>query len=161
MNENYLTILVQKIVKQASELKDKRTDEANAPVNYAAVFAQSQREYDELLAAAKRLGKIIRETPTGLLFNIEPLDTVAGKLRLLKIRIPDMTRLERGDADFTVADYPKFKRTYLKQPGFKLIEREDFEIIELMDSNFNVRAYFSHPPLDQQLGLSSKKKVKL
>jgi len=26
-------------------------------------------------------------------------------------------------------------------------------MIELMDSKFNVRVYFSHPPLDEQFGL--------
>jgi hypothetical protein len=39
----------------------------------------------------------------------------------------------------------------LSKEGFKLIEREDFEMIELMDSEFNVRAYFSNPPLDERL----------
>lgn len=29
-------------------------------------------------------------------------------------------------------------------------------MIELMDSNYNVRAYFSNPPLDKQLGISDK-----
>jgi hypothetical protein len=71
----------------------------------------------------------------------------------LKIRKPDATRFERGDADFTIIDYPNFKSNYLANPGFKLIERKGFEMIELIDSAFNARAYFSNPTLDQQLGL--------
>jgi len=34
----------------------------------------------------------------------------------------------------------------------EIIEREEMEMIELMDPAFDVRAYFSHPPLDEQLG---------
>lgn len=153
MNVKDLKALVQEIVKQACRLKDKHTIETSAPVNYAAIFSQSKEEYEELLSAARQLGKVLKDTPTGPLFNIDPLDTIAGKLRLLKIRVPDETRPERGDADFTVSNYLKFKEACLQKPEFKLIQRENFEMIELMDPDFNVRAYFSHPPLDQQLGL--------
>jgi len=154
MNVEDLKALVQEIVKQACKLKDAHITETNATVNYAAIFAQSQQEYEKLLVAVKQIGKIIKETPTGPLFQINPLATVAGKLQLLKIRAPDKTRPERGDADFTITDYPAFKKTYLSKPGFKLIERQDFEMIELIDLQFNVRAYFSYLPLDQQLGLN-------
>ena len=38
--------------------------------------------------------------------------------------------------------------------GFLLIVKNDnFEMIELVDSNFNIRVYFSNPPLDKQLGI--------
>ena len=145
--------LVQDIVRKSCELKNKHTTEKNAQVNYAAVFSQDEKEYNEFYELAKQIGKVIQNTPTGDLFEIDAVDTVSGKLQLLKIRKPDATRLERGDADFTVTDYPTFKSTYLVKPGFKLIERTDFEMIELTDSIFNVRAYFSNPPLDKQLGL--------
>ncbi len=143
------------IVEQAAKLKDAHTSETGAPVNYACIFAQNQDEYDAFIKAAGEIGKTIDNTPTGPLFRISPLDTVSGRLQLLKVRIPDATRSERGDADFTVSDYPTFKRRYLAKPGFKLIRKNDnFEMIELMDHDFNVRAYFSNPPLDKQLGIT-------
>lgn len=145
--------LIQDIVRKSCELKNKHTMEKNAQVNYAAVFSQDEKEYNEFYELAKQIGKVIQNTPTGDLFKIDAVDTVSGKLQLLKIRKPDATRPERGDADFTVTDYPTFKSTYLVRPGFKLIERTDFEMIELTDSTFNVRAYFSNLPLDKQLGL--------
>jgi len=153
MNSSELTKSIQLIVKQAQELKDTHTAEKSAPVNYAAIFSQSQEEYAELLAAANQLGKVVEQTPTGPLFQITPLETAAGKLQLLKIRLPDKTRPERGDADFTVANYQEFKKKHLGKLGFKLIKRETHEMVELIDSKFNVRAYFSNPPLDKQLGL--------
>ncbi|OGY16456.1 MAG: hypothetical protein A2785_02055 [Candidatus Chisholmbacteria bacterium RIFCSPHIGHO2_01_FULL_49_18] len=141
------------IVRDAARLRDKHTGEADAPVNYACIFAHSQEEYDSFLDVTSKIGSVIKETPTGPLLRIEPLETVSGPLQLVKVRKPDETRTERGDADFTVPDYSAFKVRVLKKPGFKLIEREEFEMIELMDPAFDVRAYFSHPPLDRQLGL--------
>ena len=141
------------MIRQSRELKNKHTAEKVAVVNYVAVFSQNKNEYKELYAAAKKIGEVIKNTPTGDLFKMDGIDTVAGKLRLVRIRLPDPTRPERGDADFTVADYIMFKKKYLAKAGFKLVERKDFEMIELTDPSFNVRAYFSNPPLDLQLGL--------
>ncbi|MCX6745579.1 MAG: hypothetical protein NTX00_01010 [Candidatus Parcubacteria bacterium] len=154
MDTEKLKEIIQIIVSQACELKNKHTAEKDAPVNYAAIFSQNQKEYEILFSQAKQIGKIVLDTPTGPVFQISPLNTAAGQLKLLKIRIPDKTRPEQGDADFTVPNYNTFKKTYLDQDNFSLIEREEFEMIELMDPKFNVRAYFSHPPLDQQLGIS-------
>ncbi|VVB76179.1 Uncharacterised protein [uncultured archaeon] len=156
MNSIELTTLVEDIVRQSCALKNKYTSEKSAPVNYACIFSHTKSEYESLIEIANSVGKIIKETKTGPLFQIKPLDTVAGKLQLLKIRAPDLTRTERGDADFTVSNYTEFKTKYLLKKGFKLIQREDFEMIELMDSAFNVRAYFSNPPLDQQLNIQKK-----
>jgi hypothetical protein len=152
MDKEDLKTIVKKIVEQACALKNKHIDDKDMPVNYACIFSQSKEEYDSLIEITKKIGNIIKETPTGLLFKIDPLDTVSGKLQLLKIRIPDVTRPERGDADFTVPNYLDFKKKYLPRKGFKLIKkREDFEMLELMDPEFDVRVYFSNPPLDKQL----------
>jgi len=154
MNELNLENLVKEIVKKATTLKNKHTDEKHSPVNYACVFSQNDNEFGVLIESAKQMGNVIKETPTGPLFQIQPLDTISGQLRLLKIRQPDKTRPELGDADFTVGNYQKFKKKHISKDFFKLIERENFEMIELMDSGFDVRAYFSNPPLDKQLNIS-------
>lgn len=106
-------------------------------------------------SAASSIGKVVKETRSGPLFQVEPIATVSGKLQLVKVRKPDPTRTERGDADFTVGDYEAFKKEYVSKPGFKLIgNRPDIiEMIELMDSAFDVRAYFSKVPLDKQFRL--------
>ncbi len=153
MDVRNLRQFVQEIVKKASNLKDKHTSEKNASVNYACIFCQNDEQYDSFVTVVQKISKVVEETPTGTLFHIQPLNTIAGKLRLLKIRKPDATRPELGDADFTVSDYPEFKKKYLSQEGFSLIVRKNFEMIELVDPKFNVRAYFSNPPLDKQLGI--------
>jgi len=153
MNTEDLKILFQTIVAGAFELCKAKTNQDQAPVNYACVFSQSEQEYETLLAVAKQLGKVVQETAMGPVFYIEPLKTVAENLRIIKIRKPDEKRKERGYADFTVDDYATFKKTYLGKPGFGVIERPNMEMIELIDPDFNFIAYFSNPPLGKILNL--------
>jgi hypothetical protein len=145
--------LIQNIVRDAEILKDKYTDQKNIPVNYACIFCQSEEEQEKFLKEAHKFGAVIQEKPNSLLFKITPIETVAGKLQLLRIRQPHPQWPERGDADFTVPDYPSFKEKYLKEPGFSLIPRDNFEMLELYKKGENVRVYFSYPPLDKQLNL--------
>jgi hypothetical protein len=154
MGTEKLKEIIRKIVQQATELKNKHTTAKDTPVNYACIFSQSKQEYDELLEAAHKIGKSIKKTPTGFLFKIEPIQTSEGVLKLLKIRLPDKTRPQLGDADFTIDNFSEFEKKYLSQKGFKLIPKENFYMIELMDPQFNVRTYFSNPPLDKQLGIT-------
>lgn len=150
MNPEDLKIKIKNIVKQATLLKNKHIDNKDAKVNYTCIFSQSKEEYEELIKTADKIGKVIKETPTGPLFLVE-IETISGILKLLKIRIPDPTRTELGDADFTISNFKEFEKKYLPKPGFKLIQKENFYMIELMDKNFDVRAYFYNPPLDVQL----------
>ena len=150
-----LKTIAQNIVAQACVLSNKHTSELNAPVNYACIFTQSDSEYEEMLSLARQLGNVADETAMGPVFSIVPFPTEAGELRLLKIRRPDPKRPERGDADFTVSDYFKFKEAHLTKPGFSLIERKNMEMIELIDPSFSVLAYYSHPTLAEVLKLQS------
>jgi len=148
-----LESIVKNIVEQAKALKDRHTNEGRAPVNYSCIFSYTSEEYSELVEACGRIGTIVESTPTGPLFNIRKMATAAGPLRLLKVRVPDKTRSERGDADFTVGDYNAFKKECLARKGFKLIIREKMEMVELMEDGCEVRAYFSNPTLERILGI--------
>lgn len=146
-----LQILVNDIVEKAQSLKDKHTDELSAPVNYACIFAHNQAQYDRIGSILKRWGELVHETETGFIYKIPALETSAGKLHLLKLRKPDSSRPQIGDADFTVSNYSIFKEKYLSRDGFKLIERPEMEMIELKDPKFNVLVYFSFPTLEKVL----------
>lgn len=152
MKDQFINI-VRELVKDACALKNKHTKATDAEVNYACIFPQSESEYDDFFAIANSIGTVAKETPTGMLFLVDPIDTVSGDLRLVKVRKPDPTRTERGDADFTVADYDSFKSEILKLAGTQLIERPEMEMIELMEDGVDVRVYFSNPPMDKQLGI--------
>jgi hypothetical protein len=155
MTVDELKKLTQEIVAEARRLSAAHTSAEQAPVNYACVFTQSIAEYEKMVKVARQLGPVAQDTPAGPVFYIPPLSTVAGTLRLLKIRRPDPKRPERGDADFTVADYETFKKTHLGKPGFGLIKRTAMEMIELIDPAYNVIAYYSHPTLAAVLKLDT------
>lgn len=159
MTVDELKKLAQEIVAESRRLNAAHTSEQQAPVNYACVFTQSASEYEEMIKVARQLGPVAQDTAMGPVFHITPLSTAAGTLRLLKIRRPDPKRRERGDADFTVTDYETFKRTYLGKPGFGLIKRTDMEMIELIDSSYDVIAYYSHPTLAAVLKLNTSQQV--
>ena len=151
MKKDQFISIVKELVKDACALKNRHTKEVDAAVNYACIFPHSESEYDDFFAIANSIGTVAKETPTGMLFLVDPIDTVSGNLRLVKVRKPDPTRTERGDADFTVVDYDSFKSEILKLGGTQLIERPGMEMIELMEDGADVRVYFSNPPMDKQL----------
>ena len=145
---------VQYIVKETLKLKSKLVDEEVTPIDWVAIFAQSASEYDSLLKENKEMGSVVKDTKTGPIFKLNtPIETEAGGLQIIKIRKPDKTRPQRGDADFRLADYEEFKKKHLADNHFKLIEREDYEMIELKDDKFDVLVYFSNPPISEVLGL--------
>jgi len=145
--------IIDYIAFECVRLRDKYIEEKDLEVDYVCIFSQNENEFNELFKVAQEIGKLANETPTGpvFAFNDRP-ETVAGKPKLLKIRKPDVTRPQRGDMDFNT-DYESFKKKYLNNKNFKLIVREDFEMIELKDDSFNVLVYFANTPLSKQLGI--------
>jgi len=155
MTTNELKALIREIVAEAQRLSIKYTSEKKAPVNYACLFSQNADEYESTIKVAHQLGSVVKNTTMGPVFHISPFSTAAGTLGLLKIRKPDPKRKERGDADFTIANYKKFKKTYLGRPGFNIIKKPDMEMIELIDSSYNVIVYYSNPTLADVLKLNN------
>lgn len=155
MTIDELKKLAQEIVAESRRLSVTYISEQQAPVNYACIFTQSEAEYKEMIKIASQLGSVAQETAMGPVFHIAPLSTVAGTLRLLKIRRPDPNRPQRGDADFTIADFESFKKKYLGKSGFDIIKRPEMEMIELIDPSYDVIAYYSHPTLDSVLKLNT------
>lgn len=154
MTDDTILRLLAKIVSDATILAGKHIPDFAFPVNYACIFAQTDDEYAEYCQPIQSLGSVVKQTPTGDLYRIEPLSTVAGNLQLVKIRIPDSSRPEQGDAAFTVQNFDGFKQQYLPMKGFSLIKRPNMEMVELVDPQFSVRAYFSNHPMTEQLGIS-------
>ena len=154
MNINDVYNLVKNIVSKSNDLKNKYTDEINAKVNYACIFCKNDEEFNNYVELLKKDNNyIIEDTYSGPLFRLHDLETVSGFLKLLKIRKYDDKHLDLGDADFTVSNYEEFKSKYINKPNFKLIRRNEYEMIELMEEKNEVRAYFSNIPLDEELGM--------
>jgi len=142
--------MVLNIVANAQLLKDKYTNEKNAPVSSVCIFSQSQEEYEEFKNLIKKFGRIINQTSWGNTYEV-CIQTPAGMLRVLKLRIPDNSRPERGDANFTVSEFDVFKKKYSKYDGFRLIKYLDREIMEFKKDGAGYRVYFSNPQVDVKI----------
>ncbi len=150
---NKLIETITYIVNRSNELKDRFTNETVAPVEFGCVFCQNEEEYEKFTCSIQTLGKIIQTTQSGFTYLLDkPVKTVAGPLRLVKIRKPDTQRLERGDADFNT-DYKNFKKRYQGNHKFELIKRDSFEMLRLSDPKFDVMACFSSVPMSKDLGI--------
>lgn len=150
---NNLITTINYIVSRSTELKNKYTNATSAIVEFACIFCQNEEEYKQFTNSIETIGKIVERSQSGftyLLYN--PLSTVAGPLRLVKVRKPDPNRSERGDADFNT-DYKNLKKIYEGDPKFEVIKREKFEMLRLSDPDFNVMACFSSVPKSKELGI--------
>lgn len=145
--------LINYVVKKCVELKNKYIDESNLQIDYICLFSHNKEEFSEFIKHASKIGTIINETKTGPVFKFHsPLKTIAGNARVIKIRLPDTTRKEKGDVDFTT-NYQEFKKKYIDHKNFSLIVREKFEMLELRDNEFDVLVYFSSIPPSKLLGI--------
>jgi len=150
---NKLIVTIKYVVSHSTKLKDRYTSASTAPIEFACIFCQNEEEYKEFTNSIETMGKIVEKTQSGFTYLLDdPLKTVAGPLRLVKIRKTDPNRLERGDADFNT-DYKDFKDRYEKDPKFELVKRESFEMLRLSNPKFDVMACFSNIPKSTDLGI--------
>ena len=145
--------IVQEIVAESVKLKDEMTNQHDVQIGYVCVFCQNETEYEDFKRLARENGRLAKDTHSDPVFIIPPIETVSGRLSVLKIRNPDPARPERGDSDFDAHDYENLKKNYLDKEGFSLIKREEFEMIEVVSPKYNVRIYFSDPPVKVHAGI--------
>ena len=134
MDKKEFEKIINYIVEQGMEVL-KNTDEKDTAVDYVAIFSKNDQEFNNLMLIAETLGKEIdKETAkTGRTFLLnESMETSAGSLSLIKVRLPDATRPQRGAPDFKIKNYIQFKDKYLQSSGnFTLMVRKDYEMIEI------------------------------
>lgn len=147
--------IVNQIVSDSQKVIAKNLNDEKLDLDYVAIFSQSESEFDNLMSKIKHLGTVAEDTKTGQTFLLKtPISTPVGPLSLIKIRIPDSTRTQRGDTDFR-SDFNLLKNKYQNLPNFKLIDRGEYQMLELIDPVFNVRVYFSSVPLSSDIFPSS------
>lgn len=142
------------IVRRSAELKNTYTGAVAAPVEFACIFCHNEEEYRAFTREIEALGRVVETTPSGYTYLLsKPIATVAGPLRLVKIRRPDPKMTKRGDADFNT-DYKDFKKRYGRDPKFERVMRPTFEMLRLSDPDFEVMACFSSIPKRKELGIT-------
>jgi len=135
MNNEELKKIVTYLVKQGLDTIENNTDENQAVIDYVSIFSKDDNEFKNLELVAETMGvQVDKENiKTGKTYLLnEPIETPAGNLKLVKIRIPDATRPQRGAPDFKIQNYQQFKEKYLQSSGnFTLMTRKDYEMIEI------------------------------
>ena len=152
MKKEELFLIVDYIVEQSLLLTERYVSEKNLIVDFVDIFSRDEEEKEELLQAVNQLGKIVDKPATGKTFLLEnSYNTKIGDLRLIKIRNLDKEKSQRGALDFKVGDYNNFKNKYINSGNFKLINRENYEMLELRDNEYDALVYFPNIPLSEVL----------
>ncbi|HCQ30894.1 TPA: hypothetical protein DIU27_00730 [Candidatus Collierbacteria bacterium] len=142
------------IINKGKELASLTFPNEEFVLDYVAIFCRDGEEISSLTQEIEQLGDEVEETSTGKTYKLRnPLNTAVGNLYLIKLRHPDHTRPQRGEPDFRVSDYFHFKSRYSKTPGITLIERDDYEMLELSHPKYDVLVYFPNKPLGVELGI--------
>ena len=153
MNNEELKKIVTYLVKQGLDTIENNTDENQAVIDYVSIFSKDDNEFKNLELVAETMGvQVDKENiKTGKTYLLnEPIETPAGNLKLVKIRIPDATRPQRGAPDFKIQNYQQFKEKYLQSSGnFTLMTRKDYEMIEI--KGVDVLVYIPNKTLGERM----------
>ncbi len=117
----------------------------NQPYNISSltVFAHYPQEFEQIKIMLLEMGTEVAENHGPFVKLTKPLNIESNNIDTVRIRRPDPYRMQVGCVDFKVENYEEFKNTYLtnEPENLRLIEREDYEMIEFFDPNLDVLAY--------------------
>lgn len=135
------------VASQTSALAQKAVGRS-FPVKSLTVFAHYPEEYENLIKILLGLGKLHDENNGPRVKLFEPIRAGENQIIYLRIRKPDPERPQVGCNDFET-DYEVFKKQYLAahSNNFRLIKRQNYEMIEFFSPNFDVLAYVISKPI--------------
>ena len=113
------------------------------PISSLTIFSHSEDEFASLKKSLSVLGSPYNENNGPRVTLYKPIKAGSNLITHLRIRKPDLERPQVGCNDFDVEDYEVFKRKYLvsHSKNLRLIVRNDYEMIEFFNDNFDVLAY--------------------
>lgn len=140
-NQKELIVVVRYIVSETSKMAQKIIGKS-FPIKSLTVFSHSQSEFGLLTEILEKIGKSYNYNNGPRVELYEPIKIGENHITYLRIRKPDLERPQIGCNDFET-DYEVFRKEYLSQhsKNLILIERPDYEMIELRDEEFDVLAY--------------------
>lgn len=143
-----ITQKINSIVTLSLKLKNKYIDE-DLPINFVTIFSHSPKEFNDLIVESQKIGQEIYQNNGPVYLFDNPLKIITGELKLFRIRQPDILRPQIGCNDYHVSDFEDFKVKYLSKNSNNmfLIDRKDYQMIELRDKEFDVLVYFPNESL--------------
>jgi len=149
--------IILEIIDEANLIIKKRINE-NLLIDLVDIFPKDKNEKEKLTKEIQKISKKISSTNTGNIYYLDnSILTKFGPLSLIKIRIVDKNKTQRGAPDFKVKNYSNFKKKYLNKKGFKLIIRKDYEMLEFQGKNLLI--YFPNETLSESLEIKNDNKL--
>ncbi len=153
-NQNCIDI-INYIVKQGLETITTSTSETQPKVDFVNIFSHNDEEFNSLYANLDEYGTptTTHTEGTGVTFRLnQPLPTIAGPLTWVRLRKPDVKRMQRGGLDFKVDNYESLKKEcFEKNSGdYGLIIRTGFELIEI--KGVDVLVYVPNITMTEMMG---------
>lgn len=135
------------VAQEAAKLFYETTGET-CEIEYITIFSHYPNEFDKLKQIIEPLGEV-RPGNNGWVVELkEPIQLPHNQLHLLRIRHPDPYRMQVGCCDFKIPNYESFKEKFLnKKDGMRTIEREDYEMIEIFNPDYDTLAYVTNKAL--------------
>lgn len=122
--------------------------------SFVNIYPESDQEREQLVDSINPISKMISATNTGEIYVLdEPVKTKLGQFELIKIRVADPAYSTKGAIDFIPKDYAAFKGKYSTTPGFDVVNKDTFEIVELRAQNSRVVLHFPNRTLAEALGI--------
>jgi hypothetical protein len=136
------------VVTQTSELC-RNIITASLPVTSVTIFAHYPNEYERLINILRELGTPQSEVNGFKVVLREPLTVRDNVITHFRIRPPDPYRMQVGCNDFDVKDFTAFRKEYAEAypHNLRLIQRQDYEMIEFFDPDYDVLAYVLSRPI--------------
>src|SRR3989338_10774405 len=141
-DEKQLREAVVYVTEKTSDLAKKVIDKT-LPISSLTIFAHYSDEFEKLSGIVKTLGNFVNENNGPRVALREPIKVGENTIIHLRIRKPDPYRMQVGCNDFDILDYETFKNENLsKYPNnLRLIVRENYEMIEFFNPDYDVLAY--------------------
>jgi hypothetical protein len=140
--EKELIEAIKYIANQTTKLCKKSINE-KLTITSLTVFSHYQDEYVMLIGIMNKIGTPNGENNGHRFILRKPIKLDDHIITYLRIRKPDPYRMQVGCCDFDVKKYQDFKKVHLikNSKNLRLIERQEYEMIEFFDPDFDVLAY--------------------
>lgn len=135
------------IVRKSAELSQKIVGSL-LPISSVTVYAHYPREYEYLCSLVKTLGHSVGENIGPRVVLYEPIVVDGYRVTHLRIRTPDPYHTHVGGNDYDIEDYINFKNVHLATHpnNLRLLIRQNYELIEFFDPDFDVLGYVLSEP---------------
>ncbi len=143
-DRKYIEKIIKKIIDSYNNKLILEID-PNIAIDFIDIFPISHAERKKIELNIKENSKIIEKDNKGEFYLLnDPISTIYGELRVIKLRIFDENKKERGTIDFKCNDYNSIKEIIKDRENVYIIHREWDELIEIpIQDNY---IYISNKP---------------